>query len=138
MLGFSASKELGYLLKKVQHELRRLMDQSLREIDLTTPQYSLLSSLAEFPGISSAELARKCFVTAQTMNLIVQNLESRGLIAREPKPDHGRVLTTALTEEGQTLLKAATLRVLEIEKTLFSNLAEIEQSELSRLLSKIA
>lgn len=137
MDAFSASKEVGYLLKKVQHELRRLMDQSLREIDLTTPQYALLSELAEYPGISSAELARKCFVTAQTMNLIVQSLESRGLIARGPKPDHGRALMTAMTEEGKILLKEATVRVLEIEKGLFSNLTESELSHLSRLLSKI-
>jgi DNA-binding MarR family transcriptional regulator len=137
MAGFAASKEVGYLLKKVQHELRRLMDRSLREIELTTPQYALLSELEEYPGISNAELARKCYVTAQTMNLIVQSLESRGLIVREPKPDHGRILTIVLTEEGQTLLNDATVRVIAIEKGLFSNLTKNELSELSRLLSKI-
>jgi DNA-binding MarR family transcriptional regulator len=42
-----------------------------------------------------------------------------------------------LTEEGQTLLKAATVRVLEIEKNLFPNLTGSELRELSRLLSKI-
>jgi DNA-binding MarR family transcriptional regulator len=71
------------------------------------------------------------------MNLIVQSLESRGLIARGPKPDHGRALMTAMTEEGKILLKEATVRVLEIEKGLFSNLTESELSHLSRLLSKI-
>ena len=68
------------------------MDRALVELNLTTPQYSVLSELHEFPGLSNADLARKSFVTPQTMNLIVQNLEARELIGRstvhEPRKDH--------------------------------------------------
>ncbi|ETZ07779.1 hypothetical protein P618_200020 [Holospora obtusa F1] len=34
---------LGYKLKKTQHALRLQMDEALRTLDLTTPQYEVLA-----------------------------------------------------------------------------------------------
>ena len=36
---------LGYKLKKTQHALRLHMDEALRALDLTTPQYAVLAQL---------------------------------------------------------------------------------------------
>src|ERR1700722_9693573 len=83
---------IGYLLKRVQHSLRSRMDKVLESKGLTTPQYAVLSFLENEPGASSAELARRSFVTPQTMIRIVENLETLGLIRREPHPTHGRGL----------------------------------------------
>ena len=63
---------LGYQIKVIQHAIRLSMDRLLKDINLTTPQYAALSALAENPGISGAALARKCFVTSQTMNEIIR------------------------------------------------------------------
>ena len=88
------TEEVGYLLKEVQQDLRKRMDRALVELNLTTPQYSVLSELHGFPGLSNAELARKSFVTPQTMNLIIQNLEARGLVGRSPSASHGKIIKT--------------------------------------------
>src|SRR5215210_8834606 len=79
---------VGYELKRVQHDLRLYMDAGLRELDVTTPQYAALSVLAEEPGISNAALARRSFVTPQTMNQIMLRLEAAGLVGRRPHPEH--------------------------------------------------
>jgi len=65
---------------------------ALRGLGITTPQYAALTFLDESPGLSSAQLARRAFVTPQTMNRMVANLEAAGLIARGPHPELGRVL----------------------------------------------
>jgi DNA-binding MarR family transcriptional regulator len=137
MPAFKASQEAGYLLKRAQQAIRKKMDASLKPLDLTTPQYSILSQLFEFPGLSNAELARKSFVAAQTMNLVVQGLEKRGLIRRKARENQGRIMTTDLTKEGRKLLAAANERVLAVEKEIFSELKPDEIETLSSLLRKV-
>src|SRR5918998_2119529 len=81
-------------------EAEEKLDKALRELGLTTPQYATLSALEESPGLWGAALARHSFVTPQTMNGIVTNLETTGLVVRRSHPKHGRVLQAYLTEEG--------------------------------------
>ena len=79
-------KRLGYVLKRAQHALRIRMDEALLPLALTTPQYSVLSAVELAPGISNAALARAAFVTAQTMQGIVTNLERDGVAATNGGP----------------------------------------------------
>ena len=137
MSNFEASKHLGYLIKKVQHMLRTSMDNALRDIELTTPQYSILSELDEFPGLSNADLARRSFVTPQTMNLIVRSLEEHGLIVKEPNETHGRKQDIRLTEPGQKLLERAHRAVGGIEMGLFGCLSTPESKQFESTLNKI-
>ncbi len=96
---------VGYQLKRAQHVLRVQMDNTLREVGLTTPQYAALSAIESTPGLSGNKLARQCYVTPQTMNLILANLESGGLIVRHPHPEYGRILQAYLTPGGESLLR---------------------------------
>ncbi|WP_313617068.1 MarR family transcriptional regulator [Agrobacterium sp.] len=100
-------RSLGYALKRAQQALRGRLDTALRDIGLTTPQYSVLAGLEKNNGLSNAELARRAFVTPQTMQAIIVTLEKAGLIKREAHPDNGRILTTGLTAEGRQAVRAA-------------------------------
>ncbi|NYL98673.1 MarR family transcriptional regulator, partial [Salmonella enterica subsp. enterica serovar Typhimurium] len=88
---------LGYQLKHLQSTLRSKMDETLRPLELTTPQYNCLEQLRRRPGASNSELARGAFVTRQTMNTLLRGLQERGLITRPAKADSGRILPTRLT-----------------------------------------
>lgn len=121
-------------MKRVQHGLRSRMDDALRGVGLTTPQYAALSVLMDSPGISGAELARRSFVTAQTMNQILANLEKRNLIEKRPHPEHGRVLQTYLTEKGEALVSSAHREVEEIEERMLERLNEEERRKLLETL----
>jgi DNA-binding MarR family transcriptional regulator len=125
---------VGYELKRVQHDLRLYMDAELRELDVTTPQYAALSVLAEEPGISNAALARRSFVTPQTMNQIMLRLEAAGLVERRAHPEHGRVLQAYLTEEGNNLRKKCAIRVDALEGRMISWLSDDERRTLLELL----
>lgn len=100
-------RSLGYALKRAQQALRGHLDAELRNIGLTTPQYSVLAGLEVSAGLSNAELARRAFVTPQTMQAIIVTLERDGLIKRAAHPVHGRVLTTELTPDGRAALHSA-------------------------------
>jgi len=129
---------IGYLLKRAQAALRAEMDQRLAGHGLTTPQYAALSALERMPGLSSAELARRSFVTPQTMIRIVAGLEEKGLVKRSEHPVHGRILEATLTAEGQRAIRACQKVVLEVERRMLSTLTEAERRTLGRLRKSCA
>lgn len=94
-----------YLIKRVERGVKSLLDEQLRGLGITTNQYTALSVLRARPGISSAELARRSFVSAQAMNQVIAGLEHSGLIRREPDPKHQKILRTYLTPTGDELLE---------------------------------
>ncbi len=121
---------LGYQLKMVQHAIRLSMDRLLKGINLTTPQYAALSALAENPGIYGAALARKCFVTPQTMNEIINNLVEYGYIERKQHPEHGRIIQTYLTALGKDVLAQADAKIGSIDKILSDPLTHSEHQRI--------
>ncbi|WP_433467424.1 MarR family winged helix-turn-helix transcriptional regulator [Spirillospora sp. CA-128828] len=121
---------VGYVLKQVHASMRTAMDEALRPLDLTVPQYACLELLGQNPGLSNAELARRAFVTRQSMNLVLRRLQERGLLTRPDQAPHGRALPTELTGDGRTLLRQASVTVRAVEKQLFSPLSREQQLRL--------
>lgn len=114
-------ESLGFALKRLQQTLRSRMDASLAPHGLTTPQYSVLALLAEHPGISNAELARRSFVAAPTMLRILDALGAAGLIVRSQPSASLRSRGTVLTEVGRARLEAASGSVQGYEDILVSH-----------------
>jgi DNA-binding MarR family transcriptional regulator len=127
-------RSVGYQMKRAQHALRLAMDGALRGVGLTTPQYAALSVLEEEAGLSGAALARRCFVTPQTMNQILMNLQGSKMVERRPHPEHGRVLSVYLPRKGAELVALAHGEVGAIEERM---LAGLDRGERYRLLEAL-
>ncbi|MEU8180876.1 MarR family transcriptional regulator [Micromonospora sp. NPDC049044] len=115
-------EQVGYVLKKAASVLRSAMDNALRPLGLTVPQYACLELLRQQPGLSGSELARAMFVSRQSMNLVVKGLERRGMLTRSPVPRHGKALPTELTPAGLGQLAAANEAVSVVEKKMLAAL----------------
>lgn len=129
---------IGFSLKLAQQALRTHMDAALQQIGLTTPQYAVLTFLEVEPGASNAELARRAFVTPQTMQGILVSLERAGFITRTPHPEHGRIQTTELTASGRAAQKAASGIVFEVEKRLRDAAAPLAPKTVAAMLRRFA
>jgi DNA-binding MarR family transcriptional regulator len=129
---------IGFALKQAQHALRTRLDSGLREIGLTTPQYAVLAFLKVEAGASNAALARRAFVTPQTMQAILVALERAGLIARTPHPEHGRVQMTELTARGRGALEAASGIVADAEERLRNASAPFDPQAVAAMLLRLA
>ncbi len=125
---------IGYKLKQAQHTLRIHMDEVLRPLSLTTPQYAVLAQLELRPGISNAALARASFITAQTMHGIVSNLEKNNLVKRKSDPQHGRILCTELTTQGLKAVQQAHKIIGRVEASMTCSMTENNRSLLEKLL----
>ena len=100
---------IGFLLKSLQHTLRQTMDEGMRKhgIELSFAHFAALFGLYSEPGSNGAKLARRAFVSAQTMNSVLRRLEEDGYIARRPHPDSLRADSWSLTDEGLAQLERA-------------------------------
>jgi DNA-binding MarR family transcriptional regulator len=100
---------LGFLLKSLQHTLRQTIDEALRKqgVELSFAQFSALFSLHSDPGVTGALLARRAFVSAQTMNSALHALEEDGYIERRPHPASRRADSWSLTRAGREELARA-------------------------------
>jgi DNA-binding MarR family transcriptional regulator len=125
---------VGYLVKQLQHAFRGRMDDELRAIDLSTAQYALLSAIEEAPSSSGAELARRCFITPQSVNGLIAGLERSMLIERTASATHGRIIEIALSASGRARLKAAHRIVFGIEERMLAELDGGQRKELAGLL----
>lgn len=130
----SQLSSLGYTLKQTQHRLRMAMDEALRPLGLTTPQYAVLGQLKLKPGVSNAALARASFITAQTMHSIVTHLEKNNLVERKRDPKHGRILCTELTEQGEMLVQKAYKIIIKVEAAMVATLSRDRVALLEALL----
>jgi DNA-binding MarR family transcriptional regulator len=129
-----------YLVKRLELAVRGEIERLMRPLGLTTHQYTALSVLARHPGLSSAQLARRSFISPQAANEIVSMMERKGLVVREADPRNRRILRMSLTDAGEVALRAGDELVDELEDRMFARLrhAEVEmfRSTLEMCLSE--
>ena len=126
---------LGYQLKHVQAALRARMDEALRPLGLSAPQYLCLELLSRAPGASTSDLAREAFVTRQTMSTLLRTRVDRGLAQRAAQASSGRALPVQLTPEGRDLLGEASRVTVEVERVMISPLSESQLRAVQEALS---
>jgi DNA-binding MarR family transcriptional regulator len=132
----SFEERLGSHLKRVESELNAAKTAAVRPAGLTVPQYAAMFVLDEEPGISAAELARRCRVTPQTMTTILRNLEVAGMIERTPHPLHRHVIETRPTPVGRKALDAADEQATSVERRLAAEFTTEEAEMLRALLAR--
>jgi DNA-binding MarR family transcriptional regulator len=123
-------RSIGYALKEAASALRSAMDDALRPLALSVPQYSSLEVLGQHPGLSAAELARRTFVTRQSMQGVLQGLAARGLLTRPESAPQGRALPTELTPAGRSLLREASSAVREVQDRMLAPFPAADQQRL--------
>lgn len=120
----------GWLLKRAQDALNAAMTAALREHGATLPEYAVLTALADEPGLSNADLARRAFVTPQTMNQVLRELEHKGWVSRHPHPGHGRILQAELTADGRQVLGGCHQAVSGVEERMLAGLGAAGREQL--------
>lgn len=102
-------------------------------------EYTVLTLIVENPGGSLVRLARALAVTAPNITMWIDRLESRGLVRREQSRRDRRLQVLHATDEGITLARAATQRILDAEReALAAHLSAGERAILLELLHKVA
>ncbi|SNB64022.1 DNA-binding transcriptional regulator, MarR family [Arboricoccus pini] len=129
---------LGYLLRQAAGVLRLRLDRAMADLEVTLPQFAVLTMLANYPGLSNADLARLALLTPQTVSVIVANLARRGTITRRPHSIHGRIQHIDLTDEGRDVLARCRQHVRTIEQDITRDISAGDEAVIRRWLVSIA
>jgi DNA-binding MarR family transcriptional regulator len=126
---------LLYLVKQVELAVRSRLDDIVRPGGMTALQYTALTVLERHADMSSAQLARHSFVTAQSMADLISALEARGLIERHRDRADRRRLVVALTAKGRALLDRYREEVAALETSMVTGMSPDEVAALRRALN---
>lgn len=129
---------IGYLLRQAHAAHRLRMERALAGLEVTLPQFSVLTMLVAYPGASGADLARLSLLTPQTMSVIVANLERGGAVSRRPHAVHGRIQQIEVTEVGRQLLAQCRTRVKPVEDELLAGVSQVDGQVIRRWLVNAA
>jgi DNA-binding MarR family transcriptional regulator len=111
----AARLRLSYVIARLDRAVRRGIEERLAPFELTVPQFTALSVLLRRSGLSNAQLARRSYITPQSMHDVVLALERRGLVQRRQDPAHKKILRTTLTAKGRRVVERCEAAVAAME-----------------------
>lgn len=75
----------------------------IRALGLTPPQFDIIATLGNTPGMTATELGEKTLITKGTLTGVVDRLADRGWVERVAHESDRRSQVIRLTPEGETL-----------------------------------
>lgn len=122
-------------LMRFTHQSNLLSNEFLKQYNLTTAQFDVLTQIATFGPLTQAELAERVTVTQGGMSRMLTRIEKEQLIVRKQE---WKTKTISLTEKGKAKLDAAFEAQLAFQSSFFDEtLTTEEQKTLLTLMSKV-
>lgn len=134
---FDIEKSVGFLLAKAYQRGWSLFKGELDDLDMTPPQFGLMSFLWQQDGLSQVELSEKSQVDRTTVGGLIDRLEKIGLVERHPHPQDRRAYQIRLTQKGRDLEPVLTERAIKASATFTAGLTDHDLSELTRMLETL-
>jgi DNA-binding MarR family transcriptional regulator len=116
---------ISYVIARLERAIRRAINDRVSPHGLTVLQYTTLSVLGRRGELSNAQLARRAYMSPQSMSEVIEALEAKGLVARRPHPNHRRVYPATLTAKGRRVLGKCEQAVDEMEREMLGGLSPI-------------
>jgi DNA-binding MarR family transcriptional regulator len=120
---------MSYAMARLHQRLFAGITERVAPYDLTTLQFTTLSVLSRHGApLSTSQLARRAFMAPQSMSEVIHALERKGLIKRNPHPNHRRTLPATLTAKGHRVLAACDEAVSEFEDAMLDGFSEADRA----------
>jgi DNA-binding MarR family transcriptional regulator len=128
---------LGYNASRAAHTLVSHFIRGVGSFDLRTVDFSVLSVIGHWPGVTSRQLCQQLNVLPPNMVVLLRDLDKRGLIERQPHPTDRRAVGLLLSTSGKALMKKAEKAASAADAQGTAHLSPAERKTLARLLQKI-
>ena len=137
-LGPRLRARLGYLLKHAFLDLEELHAVHMAGCAVNVRELSVLLLLNGREPESQQQAAERLGVDRTTMVGLLDGLESKGLVVREPDQADRRRNVVVLTDAGRSALTDGTAASDEAERQLLAGLSPMEAQRLRDLLARVA
>ncbi|MDQ1584293.1 MAG: hypothetical protein QOF36_2347 [Microbacteriaceae bacterium] len=117
--------------------LRHLSRETLAPWDVSPSHGRALGVLMRHGSLRLGDLSEQLRIAARSTTEVVDALEARGLVRREPDPEDRRATLVVLTDQGRAAGRAIrAARSAEAEK-FFGGLSQTDRTNLLRILRKL-
>ncbi|GLY94269.1 hypothetical protein Acsp02_15250 [Actinoplanes sp. NBRC 103695] len=130
--------DLGAMAARLARRLITLEQPILAENDLSMWAYVVLSALSDEPMRTQAALARSIGADKTRLIPVLDDLQRRGLIEREPDPADRRVRLLALTPAGRDVHAVVRVAIRAAERGLLEALSTGDEQVFLRCLQVLS
>jgi len=124
----------GDLLMTVARALRRRFGAAMAAWEITPGQARALRALCEAGSLRLSALADELRIAPRSATEVVDALQSRGLVTRQPDPADRRATSVVPTSEGRRLSALLDEARTAQAEQLFAHLNAGDRAELERIL----
>jgi len=131
--------DCGRLIKQIHDEVRKNVNNAMRDLDMTMTQLEALMELDLAPEnqCSFKELEQRLRLAQSTTAGIIARLEQKGFVESFGDSGDRRIKLVRLTQAGRERIAAAEQGKAEVEARLLSGLTETERDIFLVLLKKV-
>ncbi|MEQ8818554.1 MAG: MarR family transcriptional regulator [Thalassobaculum sp.] len=130
--------QVGHLLRRAHQRATQIFLETFEDAGLTPTQWAALARLGEAGAASQNHLGRLTAMDPATVQGVVQRLEKRGLVDREPDPDDRRRTRLKLSAAGAELVAKHTADGARVTARTLEPLTDEEAESFLALLRKLA
>jgi len=117
--------------------IREAFDARLEPLDLNLTQASLIAYVAEFGATTQTRLADRLDIGRAASGSVIDQLQSRGFVARHPEPADRRVWLVDVTDEGRAMAQRIAAVDERLREELRSGIGREERQALSWVLTRL-
>jgi MarR family transcriptional regulator, organic hydroperoxide resistance regulator len=96
-----SAERIYFRFLRLRQQVFAEMAQILKPLNLSIPQFDVLSTLTEQDGMSQSELAEKLYVTKGNVSGLIDRLAEAGYVERRSTPGDRRANAVILTAKGR-------------------------------------
>ncbi|PRY65876.1 DNA-binding MarR family transcriptional regulator [Glaciihabitans tibetensis] len=130
--------ELGWALPAMYQGFSRSATGAVADVPGGPRGYQVLVAITTEEPTSQLALAHRLGIDKTQMTYVIDALEAGGFVERRPDPTDRRIRQVHPTDPGRSLLNSARVALRDVEGVLMRHLGPDEQTQLRRLLARVA
>ncbi|HET6720252.1 MAG TPA: MarR family transcriptional regulator [Rhodocyclaceae bacterium] len=111
-------------------------DAHIRQLGLTSPQFDIIATLGNTPGMTCREIGQRTLITKGTLTGVLDRLEAKGLLNRVVSNEDRRSFTVKLTRKGQACFESVFADHLAFMDQFFAQLSTEERRTIETSMAR--
>jgi MarR family transcriptional regulator, transcriptional regulator for hemolysin len=121
------SRNFGYLVNDVARLMRTVYDRRVRSLGLTRSQWWVLNHLFRNPGTKQTELAAILEIERPTLGRLLDRLERKGWVRRDPDAHDRRAWRVHLTPAAEPAMRKLRKQAFELRRDALKGVSAAER-----------
>ncbi|HYE40164.1 MAG TPA: MarR family transcriptional regulator [Ramlibacter sp.] len=123
---------------RAYHLCEAVMSSRLAELGVRLGEHEILGNLSSKPGMTQQMLASRCFTAKSHMSALVGQLETRGLVRREPDPKDARAKQLFLTRAGEALARRTGAVQAQVVEAMAASVSPDEMALIDAAMARVS